>query len=103
MYISSSLFPLDFFLFHKFSFNIVLGRSFHTIASGSYDKTVRIWQLFINNNSEMTYKEVCNEDLHNSVVWSVEWNITGTILASSGLRSLFCSFSTILLSYFYRR
>jgi len=60
-----------------------LGRSYHTIASGSYDKTVRIWQLNI-GNSEMNYKEVANEDLHNSVVWSVEWNITGTILASSG-------------------
>jgi len=60
-----------------------LGRSFHTIATGGNDKSVRIWEV-TTNTPEVTWKEVANDDKHNSVVWSVEWNITGTILASSG-------------------
>eukprot|EP01127_Copromyxa_protea_P001011 TRINITY_DN1093_c1_g5_i1.p1 TRINITY_DN1093_c1_g5~~TRINITY_DN1093_c1_g5_i1.p1 ORF type:complete len:398 (+),score=45.59 TRINITY_DN1093_c1_g5_i1:425-1618(+) len=72
-----------------------LGRSYHMIASGSKDKTVRIWHLDINSSNDistttptsstsMEAKQVAVFDDHRSSVWSVEWNITGTILASSG-------------------
>lgn len=69
------------------------------IASGSKDQTVRIWHLTVNSaestTSIMESKQVAVFDDHKSSVgqrfstltskvWSVEWNITGTILASSG-------------------
>ena len=61
-----------------------LGRSYHLIASASKDKTVRIWKVELDASGKWKGKlqEKFNE--HNSEVWRVQWNITGTILASSG-------------------
>lgn len=82
-----------------------LGRSFYLIATASKDHTVRIWQIDIKDKPLEQIKETvkmvassvpssssplyhatevgCFSD-HKSEVWRVEWNITGTILASSG-------------------
>lgn len=77
-----------------------VGRTYHLIATASKDKKVKIWKLqpqsqvqAISNkstsqpslgNTKMETKEVaCFED-HHAEVWRTEWNITGTILASSG-------------------
>jgi len=56
-----------------------LGRSYHLIASASTDKTVKIWKWEMGGTPK-------GETLtaHQAAVWRVEWNITGTILASSG-------------------
>ncbi|KAN0004365.1 hypothetical protein ACTFIZ_010518 [Dictyostelium cf. discoideum] len=60
-----------------------MGRSYHLIATASKDHKVRIWKLS-SEKSKMELKEVMRKDDHKSEVWRVEWNITGTILASSG-------------------
>jgi nucleoporin SEH1 len=75
-----------------------LGRSYHLIATASKDHTVRIWQIDIKEKSLENVKEsakptptssyhatevACFND-HKSEVWRVEWNLTGTVLASSG-------------------
>ncbi|KAM9964327.1 hypothetical protein ACTFIW_004085 [Dictyostelium discoideum] len=60
-----------------------MGRSYHLIATASKDHKVRIWKLS-SDKSRMELKEVMRKDDHKSEVWRVEWNITGTILASSG-------------------
>jgi len=70
---------------HQVAWAPNLGRSYHTLASASKDKSVRIWRVTINKeNGEFEAKQVAQLSKHNSPVWSVEWNITGTILASSG-------------------
>ncbi|KAN0035671.1 hypothetical protein ACTA71_004955 [Dictyostelium dimigraforme] len=60
-----------------------MGRSYHLIATASKDHKVRIWKLS-SDRSKMELKEIMRKDDHKSEVWRVEWNITGTILASSG-------------------
>ncbi|KAF2077876.1 hypothetical protein CYY_000838 [Polysphondylium violaceum] len=62
-----------------------MGRSYHLIATASKDHTVRIWKLTnIHDKSKMELKEIMCKNDHRSEVWRVEWNITGTVLASSG-------------------
>jgi len=79
-----------------------LGRSYYLIATASKDHTVRIWQVDVKEKTPEPTKEntkmativspsssyhatevACFSD-HKAEVWRVEWNITGTILASSG-------------------
>ena len=74
-----------------------IGRSCHLIASASKDKTVRVWQLPSDDESQggggggggrggeggsslSAVEELTHDDQE---VWRVEWNVTGTILASS--------------------
>lgn len=61
-----------------------LGRSFHLVATASKDKTVRIWKLPTTSWTKFDAHEVACLKEHGSEVWRVSWNITGTILASSG-------------------
>jgi nucleoporin SEH1 len=62
-----------------------VGRSFHLIATACKDQMVRIFQLKF-NKSTSTYQVDCVAKLnaHKAEVWRVSWNVTGTILASTG-------------------
>ncbi|KAI9911453.1 hypothetical protein PsorP6_009507 [Peronosclerospora sorghi] len=63
-----------------------MGQSFHLLATASKDRTVRIWRLTIHQDDHLRaeVKEVARKHHHDSEVWRVEWNVTGTMLASSG-------------------
>ncbi|RKP07427.1 WD40-repeat-containing domain protein [Thamnocephalis sphaerospora] len=64
-----------------------VGRSYHLIATACKDHRVRIFKLTENpGDNERRYKVemVANFVDHNAEVWRVEWNITGTILSTSG-------------------
>ncbi|RXN05911.1 centrosomal protein of 192 kDa-like [Labeo rohita] len=74
---------------HDIAFAPNLGRSFHVLAIATKD--VRIFKLVPlrkdSSSSAPTKFEVqvlAQFDSHNSQVWRVSWNITSTILASSG-------------------
>ncbi|XP_054841844.1 centrosomal protein of 192 kDa [Eublepharis macularius] len=75
---------------HDIAFAPNLGRSFHILAVATKD--VRIFTLKpvrkeLTATSGLTKFEVqlvAQFDNHNSQVWRVSWNITGTVLASSG-------------------
>jgi len=69
---------------HDVSWAPNLGRSYHLIATASKDMTVRIWKLQINEGDKFEVTQVACFNDHRSEVWRVEWNITGTVLASSG-------------------
>ncbi|ETL25568.1 hypothetical protein L917_20462 [Phytophthora nicotianae] len=63
-----------------------MGRSSHLLATASKDRTVRIWRLMIQEDDHLQadVEEVARKHHHDSEVWRVEWNVTGTMLASSG-------------------
>lgn len=75
---------------HDIAFAPNLGRSFHILAVASKD--VRIFTMKplrkeLTSSGGVTKFEihtVAQFDNHNSQVWRVSWNITGTVLASSG-------------------
>uniref|UniRef100_A0A671P8M3 SEH1 like nucleoporin n=1 Tax=Sinocyclocheilus anshuiensis TaxID=1608454 RepID=A0A671P8M3_9TELE len=71
---------------HDIAFAPNLGRSFHVLAIATKD--VRIFKLVpLCASSAPTKFEVqvlAQFDSHNSQVWRVSWNITSTLLASSG-------------------
>uniref|UniRef100_A0A663LUK6 SEH1 like nucleoporin n=1 Tax=Athene cunicularia TaxID=194338 RepID=A0A663LUK6_ATHCN len=75
---------------HDIAFAPNLGRSFHILAVATKD--VRIFTLKplrkeLSTSGGLTKFEihiVAQFDNHNSQVWRVSWNITGTVLASSG-------------------
>ncbi|KAI5091081.1 nucleoporin SEH1, partial [Silurus meridionalis] len=75
---------------HDIAFAPNLGRSFHVLAIATKD--VRIFKLVplrreSSTSSGPTKFEVqlmAQFDSHNSQVWRVSWNITSTLLASSG-------------------
>ncbi|KAH8823679.1 WD40-repeat-containing domain protein [Flagelloscypha sp. PMI_526] len=72
------------------------GRSYHLIATGGRDGHVRIWRVQPSHDgfedeplppgpsSEWKSTIVGDFDSHKSTVGRVEWNVTGTILSSSG-------------------
>ena len=59
-----------------------MGRSFEIIATACSDGHVRIFHLTKANGFSVDL--VADFDEHASEVWKVEWNVTGTILSSSG-------------------
>jgi len=62
-----------------------MGRPYHLIATSSKDRRLKIWKVIINQEKQkVESKEVASFDDHHAEVWRVEWNVTGTILASSG-------------------
>jgi nucleoporin SEH1 len=64
---------------HDASWAPSMGRSFHDIATASKDCTVRVWRVR-DGKLEKTWVLGKRE----AEVWRVEWNVTGTMLASSG-------------------
>lgn len=73
---------------HDLSFAPYIGRSYHLLGIAS--KNVQIvtikmqQQSSSDSSSRFDIKTVAQFDDHLSQVWRVSWNITGTILASSG-------------------
>eukprot|EP01128_Nolandella_sp_AFSM9_P005673 TRINITY_DN2794_c0_g1_i1.p1 TRINITY_DN2794_c0_g1~~TRINITY_DN2794_c0_g1_i1.p1 ORF type:complete len:380 (+),score=87.72 TRINITY_DN2794_c0_g1_i1:152-1141(+) len=63
-----------------------LGKQTHLIATASKDHTIRIWELSIDKEQrkKVVAKEISVLKSHKSEVWRVQWNMTGTVLASSG-------------------
>jgi nucleoporin SEH1 len=62
-----------------------MGRSYHLLATASKDRTFRIWKLKLQEGLlQGEVEEVAKKHHHDSELWRVEWNITGTMLASSG-------------------
>ena len=72
-----------------------MGRSFHLIATAGQDNTVRIWEVRTLGEGGNGGGGGGGGGVHLEVreaaclqcaaeVWRVEWNITGTVLASSG-------------------
>ncbi|KAJ3254347.1 epoxide hydrolase, soluble (sEH) [Boothiomyces macroporosus] len=65
-----------------------MGRSYQLIATGCSDGHVRIFQL--SPSKKQNQKNMFNVELvgdfndHQSEVWRVDWNVTGTILSSTG-------------------
>ncbi|XP_074058182.1 centrosomal protein of 192 kDa [Macrotis lagotis] len=75
---------------HDISFAPNLGRSFHILAVATKDvriftlKPVRKELTSSGGPTKFEIHIVAQFDNHNSQVWRVSWNITGTVLASSG-------------------
>ncbi|KAJ8288501.1 hypothetical protein COCON_G00011600 [Conger conger] len=74
---------------HDIAFAPNLGRSFHVLAIATKD--VRIFKLLplrretsSTGPTKFEVQLVAQFDNHNSQVWRVSWNITSTLLASSG-------------------
>lgn len=68
-----------------------LSRNYQLIATGCKDRRVRIFKLTEESNEGTLSQfrvalvaELDETEGHDSEVWSVEWNLTGSILASSG-------------------
>lgn len=63
-----------------------IGRSYHLVATGSKDGKVRIFKITESekSNQDIEVELVSENSDHNGEVWSVAWNITGTILSSTG-------------------
>eukprot|EP00003_Mantamonas_plastica_P033223 TRINITY_DN939_c0_g1_i1.p1 TRINITY_DN939_c0_g1~~TRINITY_DN939_c0_g1_i1.p1 ORF type:complete len:128 (-),score=44.87 TRINITY_DN939_c0_g1_i1:39-422(-) len=68
-------------IIHDVAWAPSMGRSYHLIATASKKGTVVIWKIKISDDS---VEKVAEFGDHQSEVWRVEWNVTGTILASSG-------------------
>jgi len=61
------------------------GRSYHLLATASKDRVVRIFKLLSKDaGPRVDFVTVAEMNDHNAEVWRVEWNLTGTVLASSG-------------------
>ncbi|XP_013785645.1 nucleoporin SEH1-like isoform X1 [Limulus polyphemus] len=78
---------------HDIAFAPNLGRSYHLLAAAAKDvRIISLKPLNIDQTStavqtsvpKFEIRQVGQFDDHNSQVWRVSWNITGTILASSG-------------------
>eukprot|EP00041_Stephanoeca_diplocostata_P009142 m.139340 g.139340 ORF g.139340 m.139340 type:complete len:323 (+) comp17620_c0_seq3:92-1060(+) len=69
-----------------------MGRSYYLLAAACDDKSVRIWRIRTTDKdtsgtaarSKYEAEEVFCSKGEPSSVWRVSWNVTGTVLASSG-------------------
>lgn len=69
---------------HDLSFAPYIGRSYHLLGIASKNVEIVTIKPLQNANTATEIKTVAKFDDHRSQVWRVSWNITGTILASSG-------------------
>eukprot|EP01083_Nonionella_stella_P148056 468095_1 len=60
-----------------------MGRTFHLIATACKDGRVRLFKLR-NEKGKYSIDVMATLSDHNAPVWRVSWNLTGTVLASSG-------------------
>lgn len=66
------------------------GRSYHLIASGSRDGSVRIWKVIPSSESGAAWESTLAAEISDHMdgssggIGRVEWNITGTILSTAG-------------------
>nr|CAG4644878.1 EOG090X080D [Leptodora kindtii] len=76
--------------FHDIAFAPNLGRSYHILGVASKDVRIIILRppqkdaFTPCSTSQLEIFQAAQFDDHNSTVWRISWNITGTILASSG-------------------
>eukprot|EP00299_Pterocystis_sp_00344_P012760 c6170_g1_i1.p1 GENE.c6170_g1_i1~~c6170_g1_i1.p1 ORF type:complete len:178 (+),score=38.15 c6170_g1_i1:316-849(+) len=62
-----------------------LGRTYHLIAAASEDRNVYLWRLRLGgDHAKPSADLLCKFSDHKAKVWRVHWNVTATILASSG-------------------
>lgn len=61
-----------------------MGRSYHLIATGCKDGFVRIFKATDTKSGDLKIELLAKLSDHNSEVWRVNWNLTGTILSSAG-------------------
>lgn len=68
-----------------------MGRSYHLIGTACKDGAVRIYKLYMqpanqtaNSPQTVTADLVARLPEHHTAVWRLSWNVTGTILCSSG-------------------
>merc|ERR1719433_1307296 len=75
---------------HKVAWAPAMGRDYHLIALAT--RTAKIFRVYLNGNGRHTHEEVtmrkpskeATEPANlNRECWTVKWNVTGTILASS--------------------
>jgi len=70
-------------LIHDVDWAPNMGRSYHLIATASKDYRVRIYKL-LDSKDGFRIEPVADLPDHDTEVWKVKWNITGTILSSAG-------------------
>jgi len=72
-------------LVHDVCWAANLGRAYHLVATACKDGAVRIFKLSY-NKATAAYAPTLVAKLtqHNAEVWRVSWNVSGTILASTG-------------------
>lgn len=61
-----------------------IGRWHHLIATGCKDGIVRIFKVEEPQSAPLRVELIGEHDDHMDEVWSVSWNLTGTILSSAG-------------------
>ena len=61
-----------------------MGRSYHLIATGCKDGLIQIFKAYELDTGDFKIETVARLNNHQQEVWRVEWNSTGTILASAG-------------------
>ncbi|KAI9023986.1 WD40-repeat-containing domain protein [Hyaloraphidium curvatum] len=73
-------------LVHDVSWAPNVGRSYHLIATACKDNHFRIFRLTPNANPVAGFVVECvaDVDAHGSEVWRCEWNVSGTVVSSSG-------------------
>ncbi len=59
------------------------GSNYHLIATACKDRRVRIFKLR-EHEERFKVESVGSFEDHDAEVWRVEWNVTGTVLSSSG-------------------
>uniref|UniRef100_A0A8C5WJX7 SEH1 like nucleoporin n=1 Tax=Leptobrachium leishanense TaxID=445787 RepID=A0A8C5WJX7_9ANUR len=89
-YVKAETFAMVVDPVHDLSFAPNLGRPYHILAVATKDvriftlKPLRKEQTSSGGVTKFDIHTVAQFDHHNSQVWRVSWNITGTVLASSG-------------------
>jgi WD40 repeat protein len=63
-----------------------LGRSYHLVATACRDTFVRIFKVYLHTvpKGQQQVALVAEIGAHQTEVWRVSWNVTGTMLASTG-------------------